>query len=171
MEPLVCRKGAAVSTCPDQPSYIAEDALSNQPPTAVASSSVPKGRTALLWTVGSTILSVIGFIALALFEQYNEALSELRGDLKHFNEISATFTKKEDLQRFRDHVKDVYKELHSVNVLRAQLEQELRVSEKVREEMSHDMQRLRERLAFVEGQHAVTASAQGPSSAKTNGPK
>jgi septal ring factor EnvC (AmiA/AmiB activator) len=160
MEPLVGRKGSAVSACPDQPSYIAEEALTKQPPVAAVTSSGGKGRTALLWTVGSTILSAVGFIALALFEQYNEVLSEMRGDLKHFNETYSTFAKKEELQKCREHMKEMHKELRELHELRTQLEHELKVSEKSRDELAHDMQRLRERMAFVEGQHAV----------KTNGP-
>jgi hypothetical protein len=117
---------------------------------------------ALLWGVGSTLLSVLGFIALALFEQYNSGLNELRNDLKHFNETSGGFVKREDLQRFRDQVRGRFKELQADGTLRAHLEQELRASEKAREEMAHELQRFRERLAFMEGRQTVPSSTQKP---------
>ena len=114
-----------------------------------------KGRAALIWGIASTILSAVGFIAFALFEQYNNSLSELRGDLKHFNETSSGFVKTEYFQRFRDQTKTNIKELQATSLLQSQLEKELRISEKAREEVTREMQRLRERLAFVEGQHTT----------------
>ncbi len=36
-----------------------------------------KGWLALLWGVSGTVLSALGFIAYALFEQYNAGVSEL----------------------------------------------------------------------------------------------
>jgi hypothetical protein len=120
---------------------------------------------ALLWGVGSTLLSVVGFIALALFEQYNSGLNELRNDLKHFNETSGGFVRREALQRFKDQVREHFKERQADSALRAHLEQELRASEKARDEMAHELQRLRERLAFVEGQQTVPSRTQKPSPA------
>src|SRR5438045_2895195 len=61
-----------------------------------ASSSLKgKGRSAFIWGISGTVLSAAGFIAMALFEQYNDSLNELRRDLKHFNETSAELVKKE----------------------------------------------------------------------------
>jgi hypothetical protein len=109
-------------------------------------------------------LSAVGFVALALFEQYNGMISELRSDLKHFNETSAEYVKKESLQKYKDRVHDCLKEIHASSAARSQLEQELRASEKAREQMRLELQRMSERLAFVEGRHAATVAANpGPS--------
>jgi hypothetical protein len=137
------------------PSYRTDNG--SQDRKVVPSSPPPakRGRTALIWGIASTVLSGVGFIALALFEQYNSSLSELRSDLKHFNETSSEFVKTEYFQKFREQTKTYIKELQATSVGQSQLEKELRISEKAREEMTREMQRLRERLAFVEGQHSA----------------
>src|SRR5438105_4306791 len=117
-----------------------------------------KGK-GLIWGLGGTILSVIGFIALALFEQYNGMLSELRSDLKHFNETSSEFVKKENVQRYREEMKNCIKEIQASSAARTILEQELKASEKAREDMAHELQRMRERLAFLEGKQTATTGA------------
>lgn len=133
--------------------------------TAPSPHSVPRlrGRGALFWGMGGTLLSGVGFIGLALFEQYNGMLTELRNDLKHFNETSVEFAKKDSLQRLRDQLKERFKEMEQSNVVREQLASELRASEKAREEMARELQRVRERLAFLEGrQSATTVAAPAP---------
>jgi hypothetical protein len=125
-------------------------------------SATRKGRNAMLWGIASTVLSVVGFIGYALFEQYNASLAELRNDLKHFNETASGFVHKDDFQRFRDQTKEHVKELHTANVYRAQLEHELHTAEKAREEMAQELRQIRERIAFVEGQHAVLQSLPNP---------
>src|SRR5262249_8514397 len=119
---------------------------------------LPHGRrrTALLWSIGGTIFSAVGFILLALFEQYNDSLSELRHDLKHFNESSGDLVKKESMHRFMSHIKNCYKELHEAQASRKLRERELRASEADRRELTHEPQQLRERLASVEGRQAAT---------------
>jgi hypothetical protein len=117
-----------------------------------------KGK-GLIWGLGGTILSVAGFIALALFEQYNGMLSELRNDLKHFNETSSEFVKKENAQRYREEMKTCTMEIQASRAARTLLEQELRASEKAREEMAHDLQHMRERLAFLEGRQATSPTS------------
>src|SRR5262249_42502583 len=77
-----------------------------------------RGRGPLLWGMGGTLLSALGFIGLAMFEQYNGMLTELRNDLKHFNEVSAEFVKKESMQRLRDQLKVSFKEIEESAVAR-----------------------------------------------------
>jgi hypothetical protein len=126
-------------------------------PDALANPALHKFKgKGLLWGLGGTILSVIGFVALALFEQYNGMLSELRTDLKHFNETSGEFVKKENVQKYREEMKNCTKEIQASSAARTLLEQELRSSEKVREEMAHELQHMRERLAFLEGRQTVS---------------
>jgi septal ring factor EnvC (AmiA/AmiB activator) len=117
-------------------------------------------RRRLIWGIAGTALSVVGFLAMILFEQYNGMLSELRNDLKHFHETSADYVKRDSLQKIRDQLRECYKELQASGTARVQLEVELRASEKAREEMARELQRLRERLAYVEGWQ--TARPSGP---------
>jgi hypothetical protein len=116
-----------------------------------------KGRIAFIWGISGTVLSAAGFIAMALFEQYNDSLNELRRDLKHFNETSAELVKKDSMRRCFDQLKECFKEVHASAAARAQLERELRASEEERKELTHELQRVRERLASVEGRQAATA--------------
>jgi hypothetical protein len=115
----------------------------------------------LLWGVGGTALSAIGFIGLALFEQYNGVLSEFRADLKHFNETSSEYVKKESFQRFREHFRESMKELHEGELTRMRLEQELKASEKAREELALELRQMREHLAFLDGRQSTTPKAPG----------
>ena len=155
---LACRNVEAVTACP-APAPVVVGCFAH-PGHACGAAAGPaprgKGRAALFWSLGGTVLSGVGFIALALFEQYNSSLAELRGDLKHFNETSGEFVKQESLRRTRDQVKECLHEMHASSLARAQLEQELRASEKARDELAKEMQRLRERLATVEGRQAAT---------------
>jgi hypothetical protein len=117
--------------------------------------------------MGGTILSAAGFVGLALFEQYNSMLSDLRNDLKHFNETSSSFVKKDSFQRFRDQTKERFKETQDALGVKAQLEHELKVSEKARADMAQEMQRMRERMAYLEGRQSATPGMQ-PSSPPDN---
>jgi hypothetical protein len=124
----------------------------------MAPPTTKKGR-GLLWGVGGTVLSVLGFVGMLLFEQYNGMLAELRNDLKHFNETSSEYVKKDVLLKLREHMKDCYKEMQACTLARTQLENELRGSEKARSDMAAEMQRMRERLAFLEGRQAATPTS------------
>ncbi len=161
---LVCRNVDTV-TCTVPPSYhvYGEHPVSHggEPH---HHSNKKKGRAALLWGIsGGTVLSAVGFIALALFEQYNEGLTELRNDLKHFNETCGDVVKKSEFQTDMTRVWHGFKELRAANVTAAardvhvaNLEQELRAAEEDRKELMREVQQLRERLANVEGRQAAT---------------
>jgi hypothetical protein len=154
---FICHKGeTGVSATP---APLAGEALT--PPakpsgllTGLASKG--KGRAALVWSISGTLLSGVGFIALALFEQYNDSLNELNRDLKHFNETSADLVKRESLRRVITTVKDCFRELQASKAARMVMEHELRTNEEDRKELVRELQRLRERLAMVEGRQAAT---------------
>jgi hypothetical protein len=139
-----------------QPSYSTEY---RSPPSPTSSSLFSNRRTrrAVICGVISTVLSAIGLIGLALFEQYNGMLSELRMDLKHFNETSNEYVKKDRFEKCWERLKECSKEMRASAVARERLEQELKASERTREGMAKEMQRLRERLAYLEGMKAGTA--------------
>jgi hypothetical protein len=111
---------------------------------------------------GGTILSALGFVALALFEQYNDSLTELRNDLKHFNETSGDLVKKEEWRNRMNHIRSSFKELQTANLANVaregrfdHLEQQLKSWTEEKAEMAREVQRLRERLANVEGRQAA----------------
>jgi hypothetical protein len=112
--------------------------------------------TAFWWSICGTVLSVVGFVGLALFQQYNSALSELRADLKHFNEVSGELVKKESLRRCIDHLIECKKELQTATASRATLEREFEDCKKDRAEMAREVQHLRERLAALEGSRGAS---------------
>jgi hypothetical protein len=114
-------------------------------------------RTALIWGISGTVLSAVGWIALMLFDQYNAGLAELRADLKHFNEVSAELVKKETMRKMVEHLKDSYKELQASMSAREMQDRELKASEKSRRVLARELQKMRERLAAVEGRQAATA--------------
>ncbi len=135
------------------------DAASRAYPPAHPLPHSPTGpRRYLLWGMGGTILSVIGFIAMLLFEQYNGLVAELRADLKHFYETQSELVRKDALRHFHERLREFTKEVEASNIARAQMEHELRASERAREELTRELQRLRERLASVEGRQAATAN-------------
>ena len=140
-------------------SYVHEEVVPDHAQMPRSTPARGQGRAALIWGIGSTVLSVLGFLAWGLFEQYNSSLAELRADLKHFNEASSTFVKKDSMTRFRDQAKAQFKEMQSVSLSNKQLEAELKASEKAREDTSRELSRIRERLAFVEGRQSVFPSA------------
>jgi hypothetical protein len=114
-------------------------------------------RTALLWGISGTVVSAVGWIALMLFEQYNASLTELRTDLKHFNEARAELVNKETFRKVVEHLKDSTRELQAAASARESLSQELKASEKSRRILARELQKMRERLASVEGRQAATA--------------
>jgi septal ring factor EnvC (AmiA/AmiB activator) len=160
---LVYRTAEETCSRPPQPAHLIEALPSTR------SLSRKKGRRALFWSMGGTLLSAVGFVALALFEQYNGMLTELRNDLKHFNETSSDYVKKDSIQRLREHVLECIKDLNVVTAARTQTEQELRASERAREEMAREVQRMRERLAYLEGRHSAVPNSNSPAAVSRPG--
>jgi hypothetical protein len=147
MEPndAPCRSAATVSTCPAS----AQHAAAHGP-------VLSKGRWAVVWGVGGTVLSTLGFVAWALFEQYNICLVELQRDLKHFHETSGDLVHKEAMKRCYEKLGECTKELQASGHAREQLQRELDASQKTRHELERELQQLRERLATVEGRQSAT---------------
>jgi hypothetical protein len=147
---VICYREETVSS-PGVPPAQPQAANSHSP------HSAGKTRTSLIWGVGGTVLSVVGFIGMILFEEYNSLMLELRGDLKHYYETSGDLVKKESFHKLRDRVIDCCKDVQAANAARVQLEQELRASEKARDELARELRQMRERLAFIEGRQTATS--------------
>jgi hypothetical protein len=130
------------------------------PSPAPPSSFGGRRRRAALVGAASTLLSLAGFAALTLFEQASGVITELRTDLKHFNETSADYVKREQIMRCWEQVRELSKEAAAANAARALQDQELKASERSREELTRDVQRLRVRLAYLEGR--IGAKENGP---------
>jgi hypothetical protein len=113
-------------------------------------------RAALWWGLGGTLLSGVGWVALMLFDQYNAGLAELRNDLKHFHEARAELVNKENVRKLYEHFKESLRELQASAAAREALQRQLQESEKGRRVMARELQRVRERLASVEGRQAAT---------------
>jgi hypothetical protein len=145
---------------PNRPTLPGHTAEAMSPPQPSGWSFLPQGRSrrAVVCAVVSTVLSGVGLIGLALFEQYNSALSELHNDLKHFNETSGEYVKKDRLQKCWEHLRECAHATNAANAARERLETELKASERSREDLAREMQRLRERLSYLEGMKAAAGS-------------
>ena|ERR1700730_4131391 len=163
---LVCRNAGCASSPGPQSAHFADAAAPDHAHPSGLPSPLRKGHSTLFWGLGGTVLSALGFIALALFEQYNGMISELRSDLKHFNETSSEFVKRDSFQRLRDQTKEHFKEVQDATGTRTQIEHELMASEKAREEIARELHQIRERLAFVEGQQSPASNAHASNSLK-----
>jgi hypothetical protein len=146
------------------PTQFSSSPPDHQPPAAVYSSWIARGRRrrALVWGIISTVLSAIGLIGLAAFEQYNGMLSELRGDLKHFNETSSDYVKRDMFQRCWERVRECTKEANASKRACEVLDRELKASEAARQDLAKELRRLRERLAYLEGMKAARPGPDSP---------
>jgi len=144
---MVCRNVGMVAACPA--------ASLNAHHAPALHGLHGKGKWAIVWGVLGTVLSTLGFVAWALFEQYNSNLNELQRDLKHFHEASGDLVKKESLQRCYNKLAESTKELQASTASREQLMRELEIAQKNQREMERDVQQLRERLAAVEGRQSA----------------
>jgi hypothetical protein len=114
-----------------------------------------KSRLAFIWGISGTVLSALGFVVLTFYQQYNDSLNELRRDLNHFHEASGELVKKESLRKCREKLIECLKELRDSAAMRAQVERDLQTSQEERKEMIRELQRVRERLASVEGRQSA----------------
>jgi hypothetical protein len=184
MEPnlLVCRSVETVNAAPPTPHPVGHHPPTPGNPGGHSHAPAPAGksRAAIFWGIsGGTILSVVGFIALALFEQYNDSLNELRNDLKHFHLTCGDLVKKEELRGRMRTTWGRIRDLQAIKITEArresrlaQMERQVKEVEEERKELMHELQRLRERLAAVEGRQAATPIiVPGTPAAKSQAPR
>jgi len=113
----------------------------------------------LFWGIsGGSAIGAVGFVLLTLYQQYDNSVTELQRDVKHFNESCADLVKKEEIKgRFKtfwELMDKQGKELNEKSQRLTLLEHDLTTREEERKQLAIEVQRLRERMARLEGQQA-----------------
>ncbi len=141
---------------------------------------------------GGTLLSIVALVAITVYQQFSSALGELKTDLGRLNESRVDLVRKHeitelrgDLNRFHENRGDLIKkdefnsrvlevwngirELQAANLAQAAsreraalLEQQVKASEEERKELARELQKLRERLAVVEGRQGAGSGEKPP---------
>jgi hypothetical protein len=108
-------------------------------------------RPVLIGGLTGGVLLALGPIPVALFQQYNGLVSELRTDLKHFDDTSGENVKKAKLEKCRAAIKQCSREIKTWGLAKEVIERELKASEKEKMELATELCRLRERLVYLDG--------------------
>ncbi len=141
---------------------------------------------------GGTLLSIVALVAITIYQQFSAALSELKTDIGRLNESRVDLVRKHeindlrgDLNRFHENRGDLIKkdefnsrvlevwngirELQAANLAQAAsreraalLEQQVKAGEEERKELARELQKLRERLAVVEGRQGTGSGEKPP---------
>lgn len=122
----------------------------------------PKKNRGVSWfwgISGGGILGAVGFVALTLYQQYNDSVVELHRDLKHFNMTCAELVKKDEFanrtRAFWNRMEKLEKAVSDKSERVLLLEHVLKESEEDRKQLNREVQLLRERLAMVEGKQTA----------------
>jgi hypothetical protein len=125
------------------------------------SAAAAKGedRISLFWRIfGGTLLSIAALVVVTVYQQFSNSLFEMRNDMIRLNESRADLIKKDEFNTRMSSVwssmKDLQATTSAVSGMRersALLEQQLKVAEDERKELTRQLQQLRERLAVIEG--------------------
>ncbi len=149
---------------------LAEETLRNvmstgKPPLPVHKEE-PKGEEhwPMFWRIfGTTLLSIAALIAITLYSQVTSGLNEVRNEVSRSDAAHADLIRKDE---FNNRVLEIHgrstSALNSLKELQAAtasamaqrsalLEQQVRAAEEERKELARELQRLRERLAILEG--------------------
>lgn len=124
----------------------------------------------IFWRIfGGTLISIAALVAITLYNQFNNGLNELRAEIVRLKEQNGDLVKKAELREqaasLSTGLKDVQAAQAGVTALRERsllLEQQLKTAEDERRELAREVQRMRERLAAVEGQQAGPRSKANP---------
>jgi hypothetical protein len=114
----------------------------------------------IFWGIsGASMLGAAGFVLLTLYQQYDNSVTELQRDLKHFNESCAGLMRKDDFTNKTknqwDMILKLEKELNEKSERIVLLEHQLKSREEDDRELVREVQRLRERVAAVEGRQSA----------------
>jgi len=116
----------------------------------------------IFWGIsGGSLLGAAGFVLLTLYQQYDNSVTELERDLKHFNESCAGLVRKDEFSNRTktqwEALQKLDKSLNEKSERISLLEHEAKVHEQQDRELAREVQRLRERLAAMEGKTSVLA--------------
>jgi len=131
-------------------------------------------KISVFWRVfGGTLLSIAALVCMTIYQQFSASLTDLRAGINHLTEFYAEVVKKDELNTRTNAIWASLKELgNDMPALKTQttvLQGQLRAVEQERKELAREVQRLRERLATLEGHHTVLSSVKA-SCPDHNGP-
>jgi hypothetical protein len=150
-----------------------------EPPPPAAAPPVKKeeDRIPLMWRLSfGALLSLVALVCITLYHQLNNTLSALRSDVANVNAKSAALVSKDEFNKglieinsrnktLQDSIKDLHQANAALLALRErsdQLKERLDKSDKKREELAEEVQRLRERLAVLEARRAKDPAEKKP---------
>lgn len=124
-------------------------------------------KLSLFWRVfGGTLISIAGLVAVTVYQQFNNNMNEIRNEITQINATHADFIKKDEFNTRSNLIWNSLKEMHTastqVSALQERshlLEQQLKVAEEERRNLTKKVSELSERLAGVEGSQRRTNSA------------
>jgi hypothetical protein len=153
---------------------VAAPAGADAPPPAKGEDRVP-----VLWRVfGGTVLSVLGLVALTVYQQFSGALADLRGelghlgkevraDLGHLSEAQGEAVKQDKfaatMKYAWDAIKDLRDDRTAVTAVKERvsvLAETFRVSEEQQKELAREVQQLRELRAAEDERRALRGEVQ-----------
>jgi hypothetical protein len=144
----------------------------------------PKGedRLPVFWRIfGSTVLSIAALIAVTLYQQITANIHELRGDQNRLSQDYGDLVKKDDFNTRITALSHNLKELQAASTTAtdlwreraALLERQLKAEEEERKQMAreytHEVQRLCERLAALEGRQNAAPMSVPPNRPRQGG--
>ena len=149
------------------PALQAESLRSAQASSHGAKPAKVEDRISVFWRVfGGTLLSIGALVCITLYQQFTNNVTELRSTVNRLAESRGDFIKLEDCNARFTAMWNIIKELQSSNAallaLRersALLEQQVKTAEEERKELVHEIQRLRERQAALEGRQVAIPAA------------
>ena len=161
---------------PGQNLAVAAEALRNAAPSVDSEEGGRGGeRVSVFWRIfGGTLLSIVFLAVLTVWQQFSAQLNDLRGELGHvskdfrkdlnrFSEGQAELVKKEEFgSRMRsvwDSIKELQADRTTVTRLNERcdlLKEMVKAAEEERKGLGRELQRLRERLASLEGRQTLS---------------
>jgi DNA-binding transcriptional MerR regulator len=150
----------------DSPATLEMETLRQAAPAAAAPPKAEE-RLPIFWRIfGSTVLSIAALVAITLYQQVNSSLNEIRNDLSRLSESQSDAVKKDE---FNSRILALVNNLNDLKAANkvvgdcgeersAMQERRLRASDEERKELARELQRLRERLAVVEGRQATPSA-------------
>jgi septal ring factor EnvC (AmiA/AmiB activator) len=129
-------------------------------PPAVEPGKKDDEKISVFWRIfGGTILSIVAMLLVTVWQQMSSSVADLRNSVSHVQEAQADFIKKDDVytrcNSLWTSVNTLSGQLPEIRTRSTQVEDQVRGIEREQKELLDRLQKLSERLAKLEGQHAV----------------